>query len=45
MVYDIERGKAGDILPQPWQTDTCLGDWHYRPGDLREAPVQIAPRR
>ena len=29
MVYDIERGKAEDILPQPWQTDTCLGQWHY----------------
>jgi len=30
LVYDIERGKAGDILPQPWQTDTCIGDWHYK---------------
>ena len=29
LVYDIERGKASGILPQPWQTDTCLGDWHY----------------
>jgi alpha-L-fucosidase len=29
MVYDIERGKAKDILPQPWQTDTCIGSWHY----------------
>jgi len=29
MVYDIERGKAHDILPQPWQTDTCIGSWHY----------------
>jgi alpha-L-fucosidase len=29
MVYDIERGKAGGILPQPWQTDTCIGSWHY----------------
>jgi alpha-L-fucosidase len=29
LVYDIERGKAPGILPQPWQTDTCLGDWHY----------------
>ena len=29
MVYDIERGKANDILPQPWQTDTCIGSWHY----------------
>ncbi len=29
MVYDIERGKAESILPQPWQTDTCIGSWHY----------------
>jgi alpha-L-fucosidase len=29
MVYDIERGKANGILPQPWQTDTCIGQWHY----------------
>ena len=29
MVYDIERGKAAGILPQPWQTDTCIGQWHY----------------
>jgi alpha-L-fucosidase len=28
-VYDIERGKAEGILPLPWQTDTCLGSWHY----------------
>ena len=29
LVYDIERGKAQGILPQPWQTDTCIGSWHY----------------
>jgi alpha-L-fucosidase len=29
LVYDIERGLAADILPQPWQTDTCIGSWHY----------------
>jgi alpha-L-fucosidase len=29
LVYDIERGKASEILPQPWQTDTCIGQWHY----------------
>ena len=29
IVYDIERGKAAEILPQPWQTDTCIGQWHY----------------
>jgi len=32
MVYDIERGKSTDILPQPWQTDTCIGGWHYHRG-------------
>ena len=26
---DIERGRSDEILPQPWQTDTCIGDWHY----------------
>jgi alpha-L-fucosidase len=29
LVYDIERGKAAGIMPQPWQTDTCIGSWHY----------------
>jgi alpha-L-fucosidase len=26
---DIERGKASGILAEPWQTDTCIGQWHY----------------
>jgi alpha-L-fucosidase len=30
MVLDIERGRANKILSTPWQTDTCIGDWHYR---------------
>jgi alpha-L-fucosidase len=29
MVWDIERGQANEIEPLPWQTDTCLGNWHY----------------
>jgi alpha-L-fucosidase len=29
MVWDIERGASNTIEPQPWQTDTCIGDWHY----------------
>jgi len=29
MVLDIERGESSKIEPLPWQTDTCLGDWHY----------------
>jgi alpha-L-fucosidase len=30
MTWDIERGRAREIQPEPWQTDTCIGDWHYR---------------
>jgi len=29
MVWDIERGQANDIQPLAWQTDTCIGGWHY----------------
>jgi alpha-L-fucosidase len=29
MVWDIERGQANEIEPYPWQTDTCIGGWHY----------------
>ena len=29
-VDDIERGVAKGIMPQPWQTDTCIGSWHYK---------------
>jgi alpha-L-fucosidase len=32
MVWDIERGEANEILPHPWQTDTCIGGWHYDRG-------------
>jgi alpha-L-fucosidase len=29
MVWDIERGQATSIEPFCWQTDTCIGGWHY----------------
>lgn len=32
LVLDIERGKAAGIEEQPWQTDTCIGGWHYYRG-------------
>jgi len=32
MVWDIERGEANEIQPHPWQTDTCIGGWHYDRG-------------
>lgn len=30
VVADIERGLAAEILPHPWQSETCIGDWHYQ---------------
>lgn len=32
MVWDIERGASNRIEPFPWQTDTCIGNWHYDRG-------------
>jgi alpha-L-fucosidase len=29
VVLDIERGRSQGILEYPWQTDTCIGNWHY----------------
>ncbi|EGF91459.1 Alpha-Fucosidase [Asticcacaulis biprosthecium C19] len=29
VIEDVERGLRQDIEPHPWQTDTCIGDWHY----------------
>jgi alpha-L-fucosidase len=29
---DRERGVLDDIAVHPWQTDTCIGQWHYKRG-------------
>ena len=29
LVHDVERGVLDSIQPRPWQTCTCLGNWHY----------------
>lgn len=28
-VLDLERGVVDKIWDSPWQTDTCVGTWHY----------------
>ena len=28
-VLDLERGVVDRIWDEPWQTDTCIGHWHY----------------
>jgi alpha-L-fucosidase len=30
MTWNIERGHSSKIEPLPWQSDTCIGDWHYK---------------
>lgn len=32
LTWDIERGVPATILPHAWQTDTCIGGWHYDRG-------------
>lgn len=29
VVEDIERGFSDALRPEPWQTCTCIGNWHY----------------
>ena len=44
MVWDIERGQANEIQPLPWQTDTCLGGWHYDKTILQRHGYKSAAR-
>jgi alpha-L-fucosidase len=32
VVEDVERGFVDAIRPEPWQTCTCIGNWHYDRG-------------
>ena len=47
-IQDIEKSQLPDINPDPWQTDTCIGNWFYdvrqqykRPGHIIEILVDI----
>jgi alpha-L-fucosidase len=39
LVADIERGISPHIMPYPWQSETCIGQWHYQ-RSLFEQPGQ-----
>jgi len=47
LVADYERGLTSGIMPYPWQSETCIGDWHYK-RSLFDAPGQyggyLSPR-
>jgi alpha-L-fucosidase len=40
-VLDVERGVTDDIEPRPFQTDTCIGDWHYQRGATYKRPKMV----
>ena len=40
-VQDLERGVKDEISPQPWQTDTSIGDWFYRTGQKYKTSADI----
>jgi len=40
-ILDHERGVLDEISPRPWQTDTCIGDWHYKRGIQYKSPKFI----
>ena len=42
IVEDLERGYRTEILPHPWQTDTCIGDWHYNRARFLEKSYMAA---
>jgi alpha-L-fucosidase len=38
---DVERGVVDGIWPEPWQTDTCVGNWHYLKGVAYKSPKMV----
>ena len=40
-VLDRERGVLDNIAARPWQTDTCIGQWHYKLGQVYKTPKKV----
>ena len=40
-VLDIEKSQLPGIMPDPWHTDTCIGNWFYDVRDPYKDPEQI----
>ncbi|MFV0400300.1 MAG: alpha-L-fucosidase [Oscillospiraceae bacterium] len=40
-VLDIERGITDDILGDPWQDDTSIGDWFYNVKDVYKTAEDV----
>jgi alpha-L-fucosidase len=42
LVEDVERGFTDHLWEEPWQTDTCIGDWFYNVARLRDRSYKSA---
>jgi alpha-L-fucosidase len=42
VVQDVERGFTDHLWDEPWQTDTCLGDWFYNVARLNDKSYKTA---
>ncbi len=40
-LLDHERGVADAISANPWQTDTCIGQWHYKRGQQYKTAKKV----
>ena len=38
---DLERGIVEKIWDDPWQTDTCIGQWHYKADITYKTPKLV----
>ena len=42
VVQDVERGFTDRLWDEPWQTDTCIGDWFYNVARLTDRSYKTA---
>jgi alpha-L-fucosidase len=40
-LLDHERGVSDGIAANPWQTDTCIGQWHYNRGEQYKSAKKV----
>jgi alpha-L-fucosidase len=40
-LLDHERGVSDLIAKNPWQTDTCIGQWHYKRGEKYKTAKKV----
>lgn len=42
LVWDVEKGAPNEIMPEPWQSCTCLGGWHYNTSTYEKSRYKSA---